>query len=172
MHSEPEGLVLTAAHEFSRSAASSSGARCGANPGTRDADDTPGGTSQPAANAVQPCGSCCSTDFCGTNRICGRLTASQIASASCASFLLALDVGFTNCGEINRAGPPHPSESQQAGSMRPHSFCRCPHLDNLGCVKSMTDRLKSKEEILLPGDQRMKGPFPVASASLETIPGA
>src|SRR5215467_9644867 len=46
--------------------------------------------------------SCCSTVFTATNRICGLLIASQIASASLASFLLLFTYGFTNCGAISR----------------------------------------------------------------------
>jgi hypothetical protein len=41
---------------------------------------------------------CCSTFLIGTKRILGCATASQIASASAASFLLVLTYGLTNCG--------------------------------------------------------------------------
>jgi hypothetical protein len=39
--------------------------------------------------------------FDATNRMLGRLIASQIASASLASFLLLLTYGFTNCGAMS-----------------------------------------------------------------------
>src|SRR5438270_3475499 len=45
--------------------------------------------------------SCCSIVFTATKRMLGRLIASQIASASLASFLLLFTYGFTNCGAIN-----------------------------------------------------------------------
>ena len=48
------------------------------------------------------CQSCCATHLVGTKRIVGRLTASQMASAAFASFLLDLTYGFTNCGAISR----------------------------------------------------------------------
>lgn len=38
---------------------------------------------------------CCSADFIATNRMVGRVTASQIASASTASFLPRFTYGFT-----------------------------------------------------------------------------
>jgi hypothetical protein len=44
--------------------------------------------------------SCCSTLFTATKRTLGRVTASQIASASLRSFLSLLRYGFTNCGLI------------------------------------------------------------------------
>ena len=44
---------------------------------------------------------CCSTFFTGTKRMLGRATASQIASASAASFLLVLTYGLTNWGAIS-----------------------------------------------------------------------
>jgi hypothetical protein len=40
----------------------------------------------PTAVCIKP--DCCSSDFVATNRIDGRMTASQIAAASLASFLL------------------------------------------------------------------------------------
>ena len=45
--------------------------------------------------------SCCSTRLTVTKRMFSRLMASQIASASRASFLLLFTYGFTNCGAIN-----------------------------------------------------------------------
>jgi len=45
----------------------------------------------------------------GTKRMLGRATASQIASASAASFLLVLTYGLTNCGAINLTSWPNPS---------------------------------------------------------------
>src|SRR5471032_596816 len=42
------------------------------------------------------CRSCCSTDLTATKRIFGRLIASQIASASFASFLLLFTYGLTH----------------------------------------------------------------------------
>ena len=48
----------------------------------------------------------CSEDLTGTNRMFGRPTASQIASASFRSFLLDLTYGVTNCGLINRTSCP------------------------------------------------------------------
>lgn len=39
--------------------------------------------------------------FTGTNRMFGRATASQIVSASLASFLLFFTYGFTNRGAIS-----------------------------------------------------------------------
>jgi phage/plasmid-like protein (TIGR03299 family) len=56
---------------------------------------------------------CCSTLLIGTKRMLGRLTASQIASASAASFLFVFTYGFTNCGAISRTVCPKRS------SMRP-----------------------------------------------------
>jgi len=44
---------------------------------------------------------CCSADLTGTTRIVGRVTASQIASASAASVLPRLTKGFTYCGGIS-----------------------------------------------------------------------
>jgi hypothetical protein len=44
--------------------------------------------------------SCCSILFTATKRMLGRVTASQIASASLRSFLSLLRYGFTNCGLI------------------------------------------------------------------------
>ncbi|MNY41728.1 hypothetical protein D3C86_1765650 [compost metagenome] len=38
---------------------------------------------------------CCSGDFTGTKRIVGRVTASQIASASAMSFFWRFTYGFT-----------------------------------------------------------------------------
>src|ERR1700738_851482 len=49
---------------------------------------------------------CCSADFARTNRILGRPTASQIASASAASFLLRLTEAFTSFGGITRISGP------------------------------------------------------------------
>jgi len=46
--------------------------------------------------SVQSCRSCCSMDLLGTKRMLGRLTASQIASASLASFFKGLFL-LTNC---------------------------------------------------------------------------
>ena len=43
-----------------------------------------------------------------TKRMFGRLTASQIASASAASFLLVFTYGFTNCGAISLTVCPRP----------------------------------------------------------------
>jgi hypothetical protein len=45
---------------------------------------------------------CCSADFTAAKRIVGRISASQIASASDASFLFVLTNGFTYCGGISR----------------------------------------------------------------------
>ncbi len=47
------------------------------------------------ARSVQHQTDCWSTVLTGTKRIVGRVTASQIASASAASFLLRLTYGFT-----------------------------------------------------------------------------
>ena len=44
---------------------------------------------------------CCSMFLIGTNLMFGRATASQIASASLASFLLVFTYGLTNCGAIS-----------------------------------------------------------------------
>src|SRR5438093_10655573 len=69
--------------------------------------------------------SCCSTDFAETKRMLGRPAASQIASASLASFLLDFTNGFTNCGAISRTadtgqrttsmGGPHPDPDETPG---------------------------------------------------------
>jgi hypothetical protein len=55
---------------------------------------------------------CCPTVLTGTNRMLGRVTASQIASASAASFLLVLTYGFTNCGAISLTVCPRLSSSR------------------------------------------------------------
>ena len=47
----------------------------------------------------------CSPFFIGAKRIVGRLTASQIASASAMSFLLVLTYRFTNCETTTEPGP-------------------------------------------------------------------
>jgi hypothetical protein len=44
---------------------------------------------------------CCSTFLIGTVGMSGRVTASQIAAASAASFLFRLTNGLTYCGAIN-----------------------------------------------------------------------
>src|SRR5260221_5023827 len=49
---------------------------------------------------------CCSAVLTGTNRIVGRPTASQIASASAASCLLRLMYAFTECAGISRTSCP------------------------------------------------------------------
>jgi len=49
---------------------------------------------------------CCSTDLIGTKRMLGRTTASQIPSASAASFLLVLTKGRTYWGGISRTSWP------------------------------------------------------------------
>src|SRR5215218_9634947 len=50
---------------------------------------------------------CCSAVFTGTNRIVGRLIASQIASASAASFLPRLTYGLASCGAISFTSCPN-----------------------------------------------------------------
>jgi hypothetical protein len=55
---------------------------------------------------------CCSTVLIGTNRMRGRVTASQIASASAASVLFAFTYGFTNCGAISRTACPSATNSR------------------------------------------------------------
>jgi hypothetical protein len=51
---------------------------------------------------------CWATFFTATKRMLGRDTASQIASASAASFLLAFTYGLTNWGAIKRTVCPNP----------------------------------------------------------------
>ncbi|SUJ13143.1 Uncharacterised protein [Sphingomonas paucimobilis] len=55
---------------------------------------------------------CCSGDLMLTKRIVGRVTASQIASASAASFLPRLTYGFTYCAGISFTSCPSKTSSR------------------------------------------------------------
>ena len=55
---------------------------------------------------------CCSADFTAANRMVGRISASQIASASVASFLFVLTKGCTYCGGISRTACPSARNSR------------------------------------------------------------
>ena len=55
---------------------------------------------------------CCSADFTAANRMVGRISASQIASASVASFLFVLTKGCTYCGGISRTACPSARSSR------------------------------------------------------------
>jgi hypothetical protein len=55
---------------------------------------------------------CCSGVFTATNRIVGRVTASQIGSASDASVFPRFTYGFTYAGGISRSSWPRPMSSR------------------------------------------------------------
>lgn len=59
-------------------------------------------THQSAPHPMQQLNILLLADFAGTKRICGRLIASQMASASWQSFLLDFTYGLTNWDAISR----------------------------------------------------------------------
>ena len=68
-------------------------------------DETAALPDQKVSGSVKEKIDCCSEVLIGTNRMDGRCTASQIASASAASFFWLFTYGFTNCGGINQSCP-------------------------------------------------------------------